>query len=79
MARSSTDIRADLDAALAARRTAMQAQSYSLDTGQGKQQVQRADLGTINKTIRDLQAELEDSEAVESGATGIISGSFERY
>jgi hypothetical protein len=77
--RSSSDIQADLDAALEARRTALQAQSYSLDTGQGKQLVTRADLGTINKTIRELQAELKDALASESGDTGITSGSFQRY
>jgi hypothetical protein len=77
--RTSTEIRADLDAALAARRTALSAQSYSLDTGQGKQQVQRADLGTINKTIRELEAELESAVGSESGESGILAGNFRRF
>lgn len=77
--RSSIDIKADLDAALTARRTALQAQSYSLDTGQGKQTVQRADLTSINKTIRDLQTELDQAQAVEAGDSGVTAGSFQRY
>lgn len=77
--RTSADISADLQAACAARRSALQAQSYSLDTGQGKQAVQRADLSTINKTIRDLEAELETATADESGSAGIMAGTFRRY
>jgi hypothetical protein len=77
--RNSAEIKVDLDAALTARRTALQAQSYSLDTGQGKQQVQRADLGAINKTIRELQTEYDEAVASESGDTGITAGSFQRY
>lgn len=77
--RSSSDIQADLDAALTARRTALQAQSYSLDTGQGKQMVQRANLTEINKTIRDLTSELEQAQASESGDNGVTAGSFQRY
>lgn len=64
MARSIADIQADLDAAYASRRAALQAQNYSLDSGQGKQQVQRADLGKIDDTIRMLQSELEDADGI---------------
>jgi hypothetical protein len=77
--RTSADIQADLDAAIASRRTTLQAKSYSLDTGQGKQSVERADLGEINKTIRELQAELRQALADESGDTGVTSGSFSRF
>jgi len=77
--RPSTEVKADLDAALAARRTALQAQSYSLDTGQGKQLVTRANLSEINKTISELQSEYDQSVAEESGDTGVTSGSFQRY
>jgi len=77
--RSSTEIQADLDAAYTARRTALSAQSYSLDTGQGKQQVQRANLSEINKTIRELETELEDAVSSESGNSGILAPTFRRY
>ena len=78
MARSITDIQADLDAAYSARRTAMQAQEYSLDTGQGRQQVKRANLTEINKVIKSLEAELEEAQS-EADGTGVISGIFGRY
>jgi hypothetical protein len=77
--RSSASIKIDLDAAYASRLSALQAQQYSLDTGQGKQMVQRADLGTITKTIRVLEAEYDDAVARESGDNGITAGSFERF
>lgn len=73
MARSATDIQTDLDAAYEARRTAMSAQSYSLDTGQGKQTVQRASLAELNATIRALEQELEDATE-----PGILAGNFAR-
>lgn len=74
--RSATEIQQDLDAAYAARRTAMTAQGYSLDTGQGKQQVQRANLADINATIRDLEAELAQ---VTADGGGILAGNFRRH
>lgn len=57
----------------------MTAQSYSVDSGQGRQQVQRADLQQINKTIQYLESELEGAQESESGGNGITAGSFERY
>jgi hypothetical protein len=57
----------------------MTAQSYSVDSGQGRQQVQRADLQSINKTIQYLESELEGAQEFESGGNGITAGSFERY
>lgn len=76
MARSASDIQVDLDAAYLARRTAMAAQSYTLDTGQGRQVVQRANLSDINDTIRNLETELED--ATDQGA-GNYNATLERY
>jgi hypothetical protein len=77
--RSSTEIQEDLTAALLARRTALQAQSYGMNDGQGSQNVSRANLSDINKTIRELQSELEEAEFCESGDTGLTSGIFRRY
>lgn len=76
MARDIAEIQADLTAAYESRRTALQAQNYSLDTGQGKQSVTRASLSEINKTIRELQAELEEAQ---NAWGGLMTGSFERY
>ena len=77
--RSSSDIMADITAAYEARRLAMTGQMISLDTGQGKQTVQRGSLSEINKTIRMLETELETAQDQESGGNGIVSGSFKRY
>ena len=77
--RTTTAIQADIDAAYAARLVALQAQSYGLDTGQGKQQVERANLAEINKTIRALEAELETATNAADGLTGILAGNFSRY
>jgi hypothetical protein len=70
--RTVAEIQIDLDAAYVARRAALSGQSYSLDTGQGRQTVTRADLPAINATIRDLESEL-----AEAGGT-ITRLSFER-
>ena len=51
----------------------MSAQSYTLDTGQGRQTVERASLSDINKTIRELTQELEDATE-----PGILAGNFDR-
>lgn len=77
--RTSTEIQIDLDAAVAARRVAMTAQSYSMDSGQGKQQVQRASLKDLNELVKDLTAELEQAQASESGDAGLVAGEFVRY
>lgn len=73
MARSSTEIQLDLTAAYAARRDAMTAQKYNFNSGQGSQGVERASLADINKTIRMLEQELEDSTE-----PGILAGNFDR-
>ncbi len=72
MARTAAAIQADLDAFYAARRAVALGQAYQLDTGQGRQQVTRANLTEINRTIADLEAELADV----SGAVTHLS--FER-
>ena len=59
--RTVAEIQTDLDAAYAARRAALSGQQYSLDTGQGRQTVTRADLPAINATIRDLESELAEA------------------
>ncbi len=74
MARAVAEIQADLDAAYAARRAALLGQSYTLDTGQGRQTVTRANLTEINRTIQTLETEM--AEAVDGANPGIA---FERY
>ena len=76
MARTVAEIQLDLDAAYAARRSALQAQSYTLDTGQGRQQVERANLTEIKKQIRELEAELEAATDPEGG---LLSATLGRY
>lgn len=77
--RTSEEIKDELAFAIASRKAALQAQSYSLDTGQGKQSVQRADLDKISKTIKILQDELEEALNEENGVSGLSFGTFERY
>lgn len=62
MARSVAEIQADLDAAYAARRAALNG-SYSLDTGQGKQSVTRPPLKDLQTAIDNLQDELDAATA----------------
>jgi hypothetical protein len=59
MARSAAQIQIVLDAYYAAQLGLATHQSYSLDTGQGRQTVTRADLPSINATIAQLEAEIE--------------------
>lgn len=70
MARSITDIQADLTAAYAARRAALtDPEEFSLDTGQGRMSGKRS-LPNIEQTIRNLEAELASAES------GGVSPSF---
>jgi len=71
--RSVIDIQADLVAAYSSRRSAMQASEYGLETGQGKQSVKR-DLPGLNKTIRNLEAELSEA----TGESGVFAMGFDR-
>jgi len=74
--RTADEIRADLTAAYAARRAAMNG-SYTLDTGQGKQSVTRS-LKEINETISILESELDSCLDDASGGGAIISATFRR-
>ena len=76
--RSTTDIQTDLDLARSARMKAITGQSYSLDTGQTRQTVTRANLTEINKTIRQLESELARAEAADRGDSGIVALNFRR-
>ena len=76
--RSTTDIQTDLDAVRAARIKAITAQSYTLDSGQTRQGVVRANLTEINKTIRQLESELSRAEAADRGDSGIVALNFRR-
>lgn len=77
-ARTITDVQADLDAAYAARRSAFLAQSYSLDTGQGKQSVTRVDMKALSREISILEAELSDWNSDAEGSTGLDRIVFDR-
>lgn len=70
--RTSTEIQADLVLARAARLKALNSQSYSLDTGQTRSTVTRANLTEINRAIHDLESEFEEALARERGDTGVI-------
>lgn len=71
MARSITDIQTDLTAAYAARRKALEAESYSQNSGQGSLSVSRS-LSSINKTIAILKDELEEAQEEAGMNTGGI-------
>lgn len=62
MARTVTEIQADLVIARAARVKALDAEEYSIDTGQGRQSVRRS-LPNIERTIRSLEAELLEAQS----------------
>jgi hypothetical protein len=70
MARSAAQIQIVLDAFYAAQLGLATHQSYSLDTGQGRQTVTRANLTEINRTIAELEAELAD---LNSGGITFLS------
>lgn len=74
--RTGDEIRADLVAAYAARRAAMNG-SYTLDTGQGKQSVTRS-LKEINEIVISLESELDAYLDDESGGGAVISATFRR-
>lgn len=70
--RTSTAIQADLVIAREARLKALRAQSTSLDTGQSRSSVTRANLTEITRAIKDLEAELDEALARERGDDGVI-------
>jgi hypothetical protein len=58
--RTAAQLQTVLDAYYAAQLALATSASYSIDTGQGRQTVTRANLPDINRTIADLEAELAD-------------------
>lgn len=77
MARSVTEIQADLTAHYAARSRAL-TPGYSLDTGQGRQSVTPINLSEINKSIRFLESELAAAQADADGVGGLDRVDFQR-
>lgn len=71
MNRPIAEIQADLNAAYAARRKALEAESYSQNSGQGSLSVSRS-LANINKTIGYLKEELEEAQEEAGINTGGI-------
>jgi hypothetical protein len=67
MARTVAEIQVDLTAAYASRRVALQAQSTSLDSGQGRISATRANLTEINRTIGELEGELAYAQDTDGG------------
>lgn len=74
MSRAVADIQADLTIAYNARRKALEAESYTQDSGQGRLTVTRS-LENIARIIRTLEDELEN--AVDPYG-GIIAPTFDR-
>lgn len=74
MSRPADEVRAELKLARQALHEALTAQSYSLDTGQGRQQVTRATISEIRALISDLEAELSVAEG-----GGLRHGRFWRF
>ena len=77
MSRPLDEIQADLVAAYAARRAALSAESYSLDSGQSRQSVQR-NLKNIEATIRSLSDEKLEA-ATELNNDGMLSLNYRRH
>lgn len=76
--RTAAEVKIELDQARAARVTAMSAQNYSLDSGQGRQQVTRASLKDLNETIRTLESEYAIAADNEAGGSGLLTMRFRR-
>jgi hypothetical protein len=70
-------IQADYDAAILARRAAMNG-SYTLDTGQGRQQVTRPDLSQMNALIKQLESDLNSCKEEGDGYGSIGDLGFRR-
>ena len=68
--RSSGDIRADLAIWYPARNALAKGQSYTM----GGISVTRADLATVNATIKDLEQQLSLAQAAERGDTTAANG-----
>lgn len=76
MARSAAELItaiAEVDAAISA---TLKGQSFSMDTGQGKQSVTRASLADLREMRNELQAELD---GVTDTTGGVMTGTFQRW
>jgi len=73
MSRSVVQLQAALDAAYAAQIKALEAESYSIDSGQGRAAATRS-LININKTIEVLEAELADATGTGGSVFSIQAG-----
>ena len=76
--RTATEIKARITAIEAAIDAVLLGQSYTLDTGQGRQTVTRADLPGLEKMLQRWESLYEKAVAEESGDTGILSLQFRR-
>jgi len=77
--RTSTEIKTKITALEAKIETAETALQYSLDTGQGRQTVQRASLDSLYKALAYWEHKYDEAVASESGESGIIAPTFRRY
>ena len=77
--RTSAEIKTKITALEAKIEIAEDKLQYSLDTGQGKQSVQRASLDSLYKALQFWEQKYEKAIAEESGSTGIISLQFQRH
>ena len=77
--RTSTEIKAKITALEAKVEIAEDKFQYSLDTGQGKQSVQRASLDSLYKALGFWEQKYQKAIAEESGDTGILAVQFRRH
>lgn len=73
MSRAVADIQADLTAAYAARRKAMEAKSYGVNSGQGQITVTR-DLKELQAVIKDLESELAEANGTGPQTIAVHAG-----
>jgi len=77
--RTSAEIKTKITALEAKIETAETAIQISLDTGQGKQSAQRADLPSLYKALSYWEQKYDKAVSRESGNSGIIAPTFRRY
>jgi len=79
--RTSTEIKAKITALEAKIEKAEDALQYSLDTGQGRQSVQRANLDSLYRALDYWEQKYETALADEAcgGDSGIVAPRFGRY
>lgn len=76
MGRPIPEIQEDLKVAYQSRRKALEAASYSQNSGQGSISVSR-NLTEINKTISSLETELENAQANVNGCGDVLNFVFD--